>query len=152
MHVKAFLQSESYFVFQKNDIILLSVEGTSASFGKSSLKHAKSFRIISSNQKLARALTSTQLAVARTNTSCRLATSGTKTAGSVTSRRSDRAIKVHQGPSRSIKVHQGSTDCYNLTPFTGHEFLGGVGNEFSELSFCLEVFFRRLKQSVLSVV
>ena len=32
---------------------------TSASFDKSSLKHTKSFRIISFNQKLARALTST---------------------------------------------------------------------------------------------
>ena len=69
--------------------------GTSASFGKSSLKHSKSFRIISSNQKLAQALTSTPGAIMRTNTSYCLATSGTKTAGSNTSRRSDRAIKWH---------------------------------------------------------
>ena len=37
---------------------------TSASFDKSSLKHTKSFRIISFNQKLARALTSTPQAIA----------------------------------------------------------------------------------------
>ena len=63
-----------------------------------SLRHSKSFRIISSNQKLARALTSTQEAIARTNTSCYLATSGTKTAGSDTDRRSDRAINWHLFP------------------------------------------------------
>ena len=39
---------------------------TSASFGKSSLEHSKSSRIIPSNQKLARALTSTLEAIART--------------------------------------------------------------------------------------
>ena len=36
----------------------LTVGGTSSVFGKSSLKHSKSFRIILSNQKLARASTS----------------------------------------------------------------------------------------------
>ena len=78
----------------------VSVGGTSASLGKSSLKHTKIFRIISSNQKLAQALTSTPLAIARTNinTSCRLATARTKTAGSVTSRRSDRVINWHLIP------------------------------------------------------
>ncbi len=58
--------------------IPLSVEGMSASFGKSSLKHSKNFRIISSNQKPAWALTSASKAIARTNTSCCLATSGRK--------------------------------------------------------------------------
>ena len=76
----------------------LTVGRISASFGKSSLKHSKSFRIMSSNQKLARALTNTPEAIARTNTSYCLATSGTKTAGSVTSRRSDRAFNWHMFP------------------------------------------------------
>ncbi len=70
----------------------------SASFGKSSLKHSKNFRIILSNQKLARALTSTPKAVTRINTLCCLATSGTKTAGSVTSRIGYVAINWHLFP------------------------------------------------------
>ncbi len=74
------------------------IGGISASFGKSSLKHSTDFRIISSNQKLARALTSTSKAIAHTNMSCCLATSGTKTGGSVTSRRSDVTINWHLFP------------------------------------------------------
>ncbi len=84
--------------------ITMSSRGISASFGKPSLKNSKNFRIISSNQKLVRALTSTPKAVTRTNTSCCLATSGTKTAGSITSRRSDVAIKWHLFP-RLMSIH-----------------------------------------------
>ena len=61
----------------------IAVGGTGAAFGKSFL----------SNQKLARALTSTPKAITPAitpaNTSCCLATSGTNTAGSVPSRRQD---------------------------------------------------------------
>ena len=60
-----------------------SVGETSAGFGKSSLKHTKSSRIILSCQKLALVLTSTPEAIAWTDTPCYLATSGKKTAGSV---------------------------------------------------------------------
>ena len=74
------------------------VGGTSASFGKSWFKHSKSFRIILSNQKLARALTSTPKAITPENKSCCLATSGKKTAGSVPSRRRDFAINLYLFP------------------------------------------------------
>ncbi len=83
-----------FLIFARN----MSLGGISASIGKPSFKHSKYFRIISSNQKLARALTSTPKAIARTNTSCWLATPGVRTAGSVTSRRSDIAINCHLFP------------------------------------------------------
>ncbi len=73
-------------------------EGISAGFGKSTVKHSKNYRIISYNQKVTRALTSTPKAIARINTLCCLATSGTKTAGSVTSQRSDVVINWHLSP------------------------------------------------------
>ena len=51
------------------------VGGTSDGFGKSSLKHSKSFWIFLSNQKLARALANTPKVIAPANPSCCLATS-----------------------------------------------------------------------------
>ena len=57
-------------------------KGINSGFGKSSLKHSTSFRVLSSNQNLVRALTRTPKAMARTTSSCCLATTGTKTAGS----------------------------------------------------------------------
>ena len=56
---------------------------TSAGFGKCLLKQSKDFRFLLSNQKLARARTSTPKAMAPKDTSCCLATSETKTVGSV---------------------------------------------------------------------
>ena len=56
-------------------------------FRQPSLKHSTSFRIIPSNQKLARALTNAPKAIAPTNSSCCLATSGTNTRGSARSRK-----------------------------------------------------------------
>ena len=80
--------------FTDASLVLLEAEpdygGTSAVFGKSSWK--KSFRIFLSNQKLARALTSTPKATAPANTSCCIAPSGMNTAGSVPSRRRDFVI------------------------------------------------------------
>ena len=55
---------------------------TGSGVGISSLKHSTSFRVISSNQKLAQALTSAPKAMDRINSSCCLATSRTNTAGS----------------------------------------------------------------------
>ena len=69
-----------------------SVRGASSGSGKSSLKSSKSFRIISSNQKLARAITSSSKTIARTNLPCCFATCGTNTVGSVESPRPDVAI------------------------------------------------------------
>ena len=63
----------------------LTVGETNSGFGKSSLKQLTSFRVISSNQKLARELPSAPKAMARTISSRCLATSGTNTAGSVNS-------------------------------------------------------------------
>lgn len=60
--------------------------GTRSGFSKSSLKHLTSIRVILSNQKPERALTSSPKAFAPTDSSCFLATSGTKTAGSVNCR------------------------------------------------------------------
>ncbi len=93
-------------------------------FGKSSLKHSKNFRIISSKQKLVRALTSTPKAIPRTNTSCCLATFGTKTAGSVTSRKSDVAINGHLFPRlymqiKSTQIHQKSENEESCYLFSG---------------------------------
>ena len=45
----------------------IAVWETFSGFGKSSLKHPTSFRVISSNQKLARVLPSTPKTIARTN-------------------------------------------------------------------------------------
>ena len=56
--------------------------GTGSGVGISSLKHSTSFQVISTNQKLAQALTSAPKAMAR-KTCCCLATSRTNTAGSV---------------------------------------------------------------------
>ncbi len=75
-----------------------SVLGISASFGKSSLKNSKSFWIISSNQKLARALANSPKSITRTSKSCCLATSGTNTARSVPSRRRDFVKNWHLFP------------------------------------------------------
>ena len=55
---------ESSFNFEFPVDLNATVGETGASVGKSSLKDAKSFQTISSNQKLARALTSSPLAIA----------------------------------------------------------------------------------------
>ena len=72
--------------------------GNNCRFWQASWKHSKSFQIFFSNQKLARALTSTPNAIEPANTSCCLATSGTNTAGSVPSRRRDFAINWYLFP------------------------------------------------------
>ena len=74
------------------------VGGTSAGFGKSSLKQSNHFWIILSNQKLAQAFTSTLKAIVPANMSCCLATSGGKTTCSIPSRRRDFAISWHFFP------------------------------------------------------
>ncbi len=75
------LRSDWEWVCLCDNNVTISVGGISASFGKSSLKHAKYFRIIPSNQKLVQALTRTPRAIARTNTSRCLATSKAKNCG-----------------------------------------------------------------------
>ena len=66
--------------------------GNKCWFCKILVEGLEEFQIFLSNQKLARALTSSPKAIAPANTSCCLATSGTNTAGSVPSRRRDFAI------------------------------------------------------------